>query len=81
MEDQKFLEEVVKMLVNHPNDVQVKRTVNEKGVLLTVDVNQEDLGGLIGKLGQNIIAVRHLVRMIGLKNKAFVSVKLNQPEK
>lgn len=81
MEDQKFLEDVLKMLVNHPQDARVNRTVNEKGVLLTVDVHPEDLGGLIGKQGQNIISVRHLVRMIGLKNKAFVSVKLNQPEK
>lgn len=81
MEDQKFLEDVLKVLVSHPQDVAVKRIVNEKGVLLTVDVHQEDLGGLIGKLGRNISAVRHLVRMIGLRNKAFVSVRLNQPEK
>ena len=53
----------------------------KKGVLLTVDVNPEDVGSLVGKQGRNISSVRHLVRMIGLKNKSFVSVKLNQPEK
>ena len=81
MEDQKFLETLLQMLVSHPKDVKVVRTVNEKGVLLTVDVNPEDVGSLVGKQGRNISSVRHLVRMIGLKNKSFVSVKLNQPEK
>jgi len=81
MEDQKFLEELIKMLVNNPKDVKVVRTVNEKGVLLTVDVNPEDIGSLVGKQGKNITSIRHLVRMIGLKNKSFVSVRLNQPEK
>ena len=81
MEDQKFLEEVLKMLVDHPKDVKVSRTANERGVLLTVDVNPEDLGSLVGKQGRNISSLRHLLRMIGLKNKSYVSIKLNQPER
>ena len=80
-EDQKFLETLVKMLVNNPKKVKVTRTVNERGVLLTIDVDPEDLGSMVGKQGRNINSIRHLVRMIGLKNKSFVSVKLNQPEK
>ena len=79
-EDQKFLETLIKMLVNNPKKVKVERTVNERGVLLTVHADPEDLGSLVGKQGRNIDSIRHLVRMIGLKNKAFVSVKLIQPE-
>jgi len=79
-QDKKFLETLVKMIVNNPKKVKVSRMVNERGVLLTIDVDQEDLGTVIGKEGRNIDAVRYLVRMIGLKNKAFVSVKVNQPE-
>ena len=80
-EDKKFLETLIKMLVNNPKKVKVERTVNERGVLLTIDVDPEDLGTIIGKQGRNINSIRHLVRMIGLKEKAFVSVKLNQPER
>jgi hypothetical protein len=80
-EDQKFIEGLVKMLVNKPKKVKVDRMVNEKGVLLTIDVDSEDLGSLVGKQGRNINALRHLARMIGLKNKSFVSIRLNQPEK
>lgn len=79
--DQQFIEEVVKMLVNNPKKVKVARMVDEKGVLLTIDVDPEDLGTLIGKEGRNISALRHLARMIGLRSKSYVSLRLNQPEK
>jgi len=79
--DQKFLSELISMLVNNPKDIKVERLVNERGVLLTIDANPEDLGILIGREGRNMEAIRHLIRTFGLKNKAYVSVKLNQPEK
>jgi len=80
MEDKKFTEELIKMLVQNPKDVKVDRLVNERGVLLTIDVNPEDVATLIGKQGRNINAIRQLVRLIGMKSKSFVSVRLNQPE-
>ncbi|HDQ22893.1 MAG TPA: KH domain-containing protein [Candidatus Uhrbacteria bacterium] len=78
-EEQKFLEGLIKRLVNKPDKVKISRTVNEKGVLLTVKVDPEDVGILIGKQGRHIKEIRQLVRLIGLKNKAFVSVRLEQP--
>jgi len=79
-EDQKFLEGLLKLLVNNPKKVKVKRVVDERGVVLEVDLDPDDLGSIVGKQGRNITAIRHLVRMIGMKNKSFVSVKLNQPD-
>jgi len=78
-EEQKFLEGLIKRLVNKPDKVKISRIVNEKGVLLTVKVDPEDVGILIGKQGRHIKEIRQLVRLIGLKNKAFVSVRLEQP--
>lgn len=80
-QDKKFLETLVKMLVEQPKKVKVDRLVNERGVLLTVDVAPEDLGTVIGKKGRNIDSIRNLVRIIGMQNKSFVSVKLNQPDR
>jgi len=71
-----FAEKVIQTLVAHPEDVKVEKTVNAKGVLLTVQVKPEDLSQLIGKNGRTINAVRKLVRMVGLKEKAFVSIKV-----
>lgn len=77
--DQEFLEYVVKSLVNHPEDVQVERSVDEMGVLLTLRVNSADMGQIIGKQGQTIKAIRTLLKIVGLKNRARVNLKLAEP--
>lgn len=77
--DQEFLEYVVKSLVDHPEDVEITRSVDEMGVLLTVRVNKDDMGQLIGKQGSTIRAIRTLLRIIGLKNHARVNLKIAEP--
>ncbi|PIP86833.1 RNA-binding protein, partial [Candidatus Campbellbacteria bacterium CG22_combo_CG10-13_8_21_14_all_36_13] len=62
MEDKDFLEYVVKSLVDHPEDVKVDRTVDEMGVLITLDVNREDMGKIIGRNGNTAKAIRTLLR-------------------
>jgi predicted RNA-binding protein YlqC (UPF0109 family) len=78
--DIEFLEFIVKALVDHPEDVKVERKVDEMGVLLTVKVNPEDMGQLIGREGSTARAIRNLVRIIGLKNHARVNLKIEEPE-
>jgi len=78
--DIEFLEFIVKTLVDHPDDVKVDRKVDEMGVLLTVKVNPEDMGQLIGRQGSTARAIRNLVRIIGLKNHARVNLKIEEPE-
>jgi len=79
--DQEFLEYVVKALVNHPEDVQVERKVDEMGVLLTLRVNPADMGQIIGRQGATIRAIRNLLRIVGLKNRARVNLKIEEPVK
>ncbi len=78
--DQEFLEFVVKGLVDHPEDVKVNRTVDEMGVLLTLDINAEDMGKIIGRSGNTAKAIRTLLRVVGMKNNARVNLKINEPE-
>lgn len=77
--DQEFLEYIVKALVNHPEDVKIERKIDEMGVLLTLRVNQADMGQVIGKGGATIKAIRNLVKIVGLKNRARVNLKLAEP--
>ena len=77
--DQEFLEFVIKGLVDNPNDVKVNRTVDEMGVLLSLDVHQDDMGKVIGKSGNTAKAIRSLLRVVGLKNNARVNLKINEP--
>lgn len=78
--DQEFLEMLVKALVDHPSDVKVSRKVDEMGVLITLDVNPEDMGKIIGRLGNTAKAIRTLLRVVGMKNNARVNLKINEPE-
>lgn len=79
-EDQQFLETVVKSLVDHPEDVKINRTVDEMGVLLTLDVHAEDMGKIIGRSGNTAKAIRTLLRVVGMKHDARVNLKINEPE-
>ena len=78
--DQEFLEYVIKTLVDHPDDVQVERTVDEMGVLLTLKVSPEDMGQIIGRSGNTARAIRTLLRVVGAKNNARVNLKIYEPE-
>lgn len=78
--DQEFLEFVVKALVDNPKDVRSERTVDEMGVLLSLNVNPEDMGKIIGRQGNTAKAIRTLLRAIGLKNNARVNLRVEEPE-
>ena len=77
--DRQFLEYIVKALVDHPEDVKIIRTVDEMGVLLTMDVHAEDMGKIIGRSGNTAKAIRTLLRVVGMKNGARVNLKINEP--
>jgi len=79
-QDQEFLEHVVKALVDNPEVVKVERKVDEMGVLLTLDVHQEDMGKIIGRSGNTAKAIRTLLRVVGMKNNARVNLRINEPE-
>ncbi|MBI2050978.1 MAG: KH domain-containing protein [Parcubacteria group bacterium] len=78
--DQQFLDFVVKSLVDHPDDIQVERTVDEMGVLLTLKTHPEDMGQIIGRSGNTARAIRTLLRVVGAKNNARVNLKIHEPE-
>lgn len=79
-QDQKFLEYVVKSLVDNPDDVKITRTVDEMGVLLTLSVHKDDMGKVIGRSGQTAKAIRTILRIVGMKNEARVNLKIMEPE-
>jgi len=80
VKDQEFLEFIVKAIVNNPKDVKVDRTVDEMGVLLTLKVNPEDMGQVIGRSGQTARAIRTLLRTVGAKANARLNLKIQEPE-
>lgn len=78
--DRDFIEFIVKQIVESPDQVEVMRTVDEMGVLITLKVSKDDMGKIIGKAGQTAKALRVLLRVIGSKNNARVNLKIVEPD-
>jgi predicted RNA-binding protein YlqC (UPF0109 family) len=74
--DQQFVEYVVKSLVTKPDEVKVERRIDEKGVLIELTVDPEDLGRVIGKRGATAQSIRTLLRALGTKNDARYNLKI-----
>ena len=78
--DQEFLENLIKALVDHPDDVKTTRKVDEMGVLITLSVHPEDMGQVIGRSGDTARSIRSLLRIVGSKNGSRVNLKIEEPE-
>jgi predicted RNA-binding protein YlqC (UPF0109 family) len=74
--DQQFIEFIVKSIVSKPDAVKVDRRIDEKGVLLELTVDPEDLGRVIGKRGATAQSLRTLLRALGTKNDARYNLKI-----
>lgn len=74
--DLQFVEYIVKSLVGKPEAVKINRTIDEKGVLLELTVDPEDLGRVIGKRGATAQSLRTLLRALGTKNDARYNLKI-----
>lgn len=78
--DQKFVEDVVKAIVDSPDKVKTERKVDEMGVLIELLVDPTDMGKIIGKEGKTAKAIRTLLRVLGAKNNARINLKIVEPE-
>ena len=77
--DQDVLEFIIKNIVNHPDEVKIDRKIDEMGVLLTLKVNPQDIGLIIGREGSIVRAIRTILRVVGLRNHARVNLKIEEP--
>ena len=76
MEAIEFLRFIVSSLVKHQDDVLIERKDDEFGTLLTLRVNKEDMGTIIGKDGKTINAIRVVLRVFGSKADSRVNLKI-----
>ena len=74
-----YCEMVVRGVVSKPEEVRVTKTVDERGVLLSVAVAREDMGNVIGTKGATSEAIKRLLRVAGMMENAKVSVKILEP--
>jgi uncharacterized protein len=70
------LETILKSIVSNPDAVTIDRQIDERGVLLTVNVDPADMGHLIGRQGRTIQSIRTLIKIVGAKNQARINIKI-----
>lgn len=74
--EEQFVEYIIKNIVDYPDDVKIDRTEDDRGILLSLTVNAEDLGRVIGKRGVTAQSVRNLLRALGMKNNTRYNLKI-----
>lgn len=75
---EKMVEFIVKGLVDHPEDVVIKTTQQDREVQILVDVNPEDIGKVIGKGGRIANAIRSVARALANRQNLRVSIKIGK---
>lgn len=79
MQPQDYLYTIVSPVLKHPEVFTITPSTDEMGVLLTLSLHKDDMGVVIGKQGETAKAIRLLLRIIGMKGNARVSMRINEP--
>lgn len=80
MSDQEFVEMIVKAIVDNPDDVKTEKTVDDRGVLISLMLNSADMGKIIGKGGRTVNSIRKLLHVFGAKSDERVNLKIFEPD-
>ncbi len=76
MKEVEFLQFVIEWIVEHKEDIKIESKDDELGTLLTLQVNSEDMGMIIGKKGSTVNALRSIVRLMGMKMGKKINLKV-----
>ena len=71
-----LVENIVKSLVDNPDDVRITETVGESIIILEISAAQEDVGKVIGKDGRIANAIRTVVKAAAAKDDKKVTVEI-----
>jgi predicted RNA-binding protein YlqC (UPF0109 family) len=71
-----LIELLARALVDEPDQVEVRETVEGDTVLLELRVAPDDIGKVIGKQGRTIKAMRTLVHAAGIKSQRRVQLEM-----
>jgi predicted RNA-binding protein YlqC (UPF0109 family) len=74
-----FIEYVVKELVDHPEQVEVREVDGERVVVFELRLNQTDVGKVIGKQGRTITAIRTLLTSAAAKAGKRAMLEIIEP--
>jgi predicted RNA-binding protein YlqC (UPF0109 family) len=71
-----LLEYLARELVDNPDAVQVTESQDDRGILLQLHVDPEDMGKVIGRGGRIARAIRQVVKAAAIRDGVFVHVDI-----
>jgi len=71
-----LLEYIARELVENPDAVEVNEVHDERGVLLQLTVDPEDMGKVIGKGGRTARAIRQVVKAAATREGVRAAVEI-----
>ncbi len=72
-----FLKFIIENIVTNKDSIEIDRTEDELGILLTLTVHADDMWIVIWKKGNTINSIRSIVRLLGLKEGKKINIKVN----
>lgn len=80
MQEVEFLQFLVENIVVKPEDIKIEKRDDELGTLLTLEVNTDDMGIIIGKKGSTVNALRSILRLQWMKIWKKITLKVLEQE-
>ncbi|HHZ03849.1 MAG: KH domain-containing protein [Acetomicrobium sp.] len=69
---------IVSRLVTKPDDVDVRQEIEDGKVKVSIKVNPEDMGRVIGKSGATIKSIRVIAKAAAIKSKDKIDVVVEE---
>jgi len=78
--DIQVLHTILTNLVTVPEEIKITRAIDEQGVLLSVIVNPQDMGIIIGRNGSMAMSIKSIMRAVGKAHKMTLRVQFLEPD-
>lgn len=78
-EEEKYLQMILHGLVNYPEQVKIKKINDERGILLVIKIDKDDMGRIIGRQGNTSKAIRTLMKVHGMPKGKNISLRIEDP--
>ncbi len=77
MEEVEFLKFIIENIVENKEDIKIDKKEDELGILLTLEVNPDDMWIVIWRKWNTINSIRSIIRLLGLKLNKKINIKVN----
>ncbi|MGF0039269.1 KH domain-containing protein [Peptoniphilaceae bacterium SGI.131] len=72
-----IVEYIAKILVDHPEDIEISQTAQNGVIDIKLLVNPDDMGKVIGKQGRIANSIRSIIKACAIKEEKKVNLEID----